>query len=217
MLKLLTYHLSVHMCMGMHVCYMCMWLSIGTHVCILCVHVEDRGWWLMSSSIALHFVSWRKVSHWTQNSPVWPDYLASKFQGSSSLHCPSIGITSTHPGFLCLCGKHFIDNHLSNPAHLSLKSGDPWCVRHCHTDECTLQSTEGWTTLHYTFPSVFHFCLPSPVWYSWDKKQNRTQVCPALTLGCVFQNIAGPDLLFPRNISKVPNGLSLTPGTQLVQ
>lgn len=72
-----------------------------------------------------------------------------------------LGFKAHTPGFLCLCSKHFIDNHLSNPAHLSLTSGDP-----CVLDTVALMSalfSPPRGGLHYTtlFLLSFIFVFPS--------------------------------------------------------
>jgi hypothetical protein len=60
---------------------------------LLCVHVEDRGWCHVSTSITLHFIIiiiiiviiiiiiiilWDRVCHWTWSSLIWQDWLTIK-------------------------------------------------------------------------------------------------------------------------------------------
>lgn len=65
--------------------------------------------------------------------------------------------------FLCLYGNHFMNNHLPNPAHLSLKWGDPQCARHCKINECNPESTDGcWTHSHHSTLVLLSFTSAFP-------------------------------------------------------
>lgn len=60
---------------------------------------------------------------------------------------PELGLQAHIPGVSCFCDKCFMDNYLSNPAHLSLKQGVPQRARHCKTNKCNPESIDGcWTT-----------------------------------------------------------------------
>lgn len=58
------------------------------------IHVKAGGQCLMSSSITVHLIC--SVSHWTQSSLIWLDYLASECQGSSCLCPPSATSVQVH-------------------------------------------------------------------------------------------------------------------------
>lgn len=94
------------------------------------MHVKARGWHYVSSSIAVHFTFWGRISPRTWNPLIWLSCLPSELQGSSGFSALGLQVLAD-PAFVHGAGDLNWDPHDCMAITLSTElSLQPFLIRH---------------------------------------------------------------------------------------